>query len=87
MTEWREFFHRLEGSTTFKNNRAFFGGGIYSIVELSRFGGDNFEETYGREYRPATITFPGDTVFEDNDADVSLGVVSWVAPQACVLHS
>ena len=56
-------------------------------MELSRFGGDNFEENYGREYRPATVTFPEDTVFEDNEADVSLSIVSWVASQACLLHS
>lgn len=79
------FFHRLEGSTTFKNNRAFFAAGIYSLAELNTFSSDNFEEIYGREYRPATITFPEDTVFEDNDADVSLERCI-MASQTCLLH-
>lgn len=71
------FFHRLEGPTTFKNNRANRAAGIFNVVELTTFS--DFEEDYGREYRPAELTFPTDTVFRDNDANVS--------PERCVRAS
>lgn len=70
------FFHRLEGPTAFTNNFATRAAGIYSIITLSESSSRIFEEQNGREYRPAVISFPDDTVFQDNDAEVSLSVVS-----------
>jgi len=51
---------RLMGSTTFKANRGFRGGAIYNSAGNEESG------------TPAAITtFPADTVFVDNQADVS----------------
>lgn len=85
MVETSGFLHRLEGPTSFTNNRANRAGAIFNVVELNSFSVENFEETYGREYRPAIISFPDDTVFQDNDANVSLSVVRW-GFQACLLQ-
>ena len=68
------FFHRLEGSTTFTNNKANRAAGIFNPLDLYY---DTFEETNGREYRLPAIAFPDDTIFEDNRANVSLRSV-WV---------
>lgn len=63
---------RLEGPTTFTNNWANRAAGIYNPSELSIPSNESFEERYGREYKEPIITFPEDTVFEDNSANVSL---------------
>lgn len=58
-------FTRLMGSTTFEANRAYKGGAIY-----------NSDEEAGR---PAAITtFPADTIFVDNYADVRITTASLV---------
>ena len=70
-----KFFHRLEGPTAFINNSAYVAAGIYNHGQRDDSSGSGFEEGNGGEYKPATIIFPDDTIFEDNDADVSLIVV------------
>lgn len=66
------FFDRLEGSTTFRNNRANRAAGIFNLADLSTFRSDAFEGDEGREYEVPQISFPEDTVFENNDANVRL---------------
>lgn len=55
---------RLTGSTTFRENGAFRGGAIYN---------DDGDEEDG--IPAATTSFPEDTVFEGNDAEVREGVI------------
>lgn len=55
---------RLIGSTTFKANLAFRGGAIYTD--------DGYE---GDGFPTATTTFPDDTVFEGNTAEVRKGAL------------
>ena len=53
---------RLEGSTTFTGNEAYTGGAIYN------------DEGDDEDGIPAsTTTYPDDTIFEGNEAAVSLG--------------
>lgn len=55
---------RLTGSTTFRANRAYWGGAIYNVAANEEFG------------LPAAVTtFPADAVFVDNMADVRKGVM------------
>lgn len=57
---------RLEGSTTFSNNRAFHGGGIYNSVYRNSYLTPEEES-----YTIPTIAYPDDIVFVDNSAEVS----------------
>lgn len=50
-------FPRLMGSTTFKENSAYEGGAIYT-------------DDGSADEAASVTTFPDDTVFEDNNADV-----------------
>ena len=62
---------RLAGSTTFTANRGFRGGAIYNSAGNEEAG------------TPAAVTtFPADTVFVDNQADVSMIAV----PLVSVVH-
>lgn len=58
--------NRLEGATSFTNNWAYVGGSIFNQeTETSYF------ELYGDgDYTAPTITYPDDTVFEGNEAEV-----------------
>lgn len=57
---------RLTGSTTFKDNGAYWGGAIYNTDE----DGQGFNRNV--DGLPVSITtFPDGTIFENNRADVS----------------
>ena len=57
---------RLTGTTTFSLNYGNWGGAIFNQVVKSPFFGDEDDKP-----RIPTITFPDDTVFEDNYGQVS----------------
>eukprot|EP00904_Undaria_pinnatifida_P003569 jgi/Undpi1/13212/HiC_scaffold_8.g02874.m1 len=64
----------LEGPTAFINNSAYVAAGIYNHGQRDDSSGSGFEEGNGGEYKPATIIFPDDTIFEDNDADYCVDI-------------
>lgn len=56
---------RLTGSTTFKDNAAYWGGAIYNTANFgSGFNGS------GSDFPISITSFPDDTVFENNTAEV-----------------
>lgn len=56
---------RLTGPTTFRDNAAFLGGAIYYTAEFgSGFNGS------GSDFPISITSFPNDTIFENNRADV-----------------
>lgn len=61
--------NRLEGSTSFINNKAY-RAAIFN--PNNHWNPDYFQETNGRVYKTPIIAFPDDTVFEGNRADVSI---------------
>lgn len=58
---------RLEGAVTFKNNYGFWGGAI--TIENEEANGYYTEND--ETFEQSSITFPDDTVFVDNQSDVS----------------
>ena len=63
---WLCSVERMEGSTTFSENRANWGGAIMNVETSSGRYADDDEE----EFEIPTITFPDDTVFINNSAEV-----------------
>lgn len=58
-------FHRFEGPTAFTSNRANLAGAIFNRVEIY----EKYDE--GEDYQIPVITYPDNTVFEGNIANVS----------------
>ena len=55
------------GSTTFSDNRAWYGGAIFN----REIAPPSFDDEEIEGYETPTITFPTDTVFSGNSAEVS----------------
>ena len=63
--------NRLEGPTEFKRNYALWGGAIANLISPRLYSQDYTVNTY----KIPTITYPDDTIFEDNGDFVSQYIV------------